>query len=424
MKVNLRLFPFLVLVIALGGCGRQVESNITTIRWCADPNPIRREQIAIFERENPDIKVNLDWATAGSEKVLVQIAGGNPPDIFMVYSLSNFISLIEKDALENLSPRCEKHGMDLEDFWPQVKPFIFFEGEAYGLPETLTPVVLFYNKRLFEEANVPYPTGEWDWDYLLEVARKLTKRDPSSGRYTQFGLLPGDLVLMIWQNGGDMFTPDGKRCIIDSPEALEAARVYYDLRYKYHVSPTPSEMESLRSQWGGFDVFATGRVAMIMTGRCATIELRKHKNLDWDIAPVPRGRRKLTTFGVHTNVIPKDAKHKEAAFKFLESLVSKEGELLVANYGEGIPSRKSVASSKEFLFNPEYPKEVNNQLYLDEMQNARLWYLFAFSPYLSPVETLKIWEQGVEKMMVSSQDPEEVLHSVAKRLNQLLAEGE
>ena len=422
MKIILKLFLSFFLAAIIGGCGRRTESNITTIRWCADPNPIRKEQIAVFERENPDIKVNLDWATAGSEKVLVQIAGGNPPDIFMVYSLANFVSLIEKGALEDLTPHCEKHDMDIDDFWPQVKPFIFYEDNVYGFPETLTPVVLFYNKRLFEEANVSYPTEEWNWDDLLDAAQKLTKEDQVSGRYAQFGLLPGDLVAMIWQNGGDMFTPDGKRCIIDSPEALEAARFYYDLRYKHHVSPTPSEMESLHSQWGGFSIFATGRVAMMMTGRVATIEFRKYKDLDWDIAHVPRGRRKLTTFGVHTNVIPKDAKHKEAAFKFLKSLVSKEGELLVANYGEGIPSRRSIASSQEFLFNPEYPKEIHNQIYLDEMQNARLWSLFAFSPYVSPIETLKIWEQGMGKMRMRSQNPEEILHNIAKRLNQLLTE--
>ncbi|MBT9147614.1 MAG: hypothetical protein DDT32_01376 [Syntrophomonadaceae bacterium] len=69
----------------LSSCAREGEKGVVTLRWVSDPNPLRKEQIARFEKANPGIKVNLDWGSQGMEKVLTQIAGGNPPDLFAIY---------------------------------------------------------------------------------------------------------------------------------------------------------------------------------------------------------------------------------------------------------------------------------------------------------------------------------------------------
>ena len=85
--------PVVLLVILslfLPGCSKKEEKGgkegVVTLRWVSDPNPLRKEQIARFERANPGIKVNIDLTMGGMalQKILTQVAGGNPPDLFDV----------------------------------------------------------------------------------------------------------------------------------------------------------------------------------------------------------------------------------------------------------------------------------------------------------------------------------------------------
>ena len=71
------------------------------------------------------------------------------------------------------------------------------------------------------------------------------------------------------------------------------------------------------------------------------------------------------------NAIPKNSKNIEEAVKFLMYQVSKENQLLIAKMGDGIPSRKSIGVSNEFLYDHEFPNEKNNKIYRDEMKYAR-----------------------------------------------------
>ncbi len=56
----------------------------TVIRWCVDPNPIRKEQIKLFEREHPKIDVINDPG-ADAQRLLTQLAGDVPPDVMALY---------------------------------------------------------------------------------------------------------------------------------------------------------------------------------------------------------------------------------------------------------------------------------------------------------------------------------------------------
>ena len=50
------------------------------------------------------------------------------------------------------------------------------DGSTYGIPVGFTTHCLFYNKDIFDEAGVEYPTEDWTWDDLQEAARRSLKR--------------------------------------------------------------------------------------------------------------------------------------------------------------------------------------------------------------------------------------------------------
>ena len=110
----------LILLIFLSGCAKQ-EKGVVTLRWVSDPNPIRKEQIALFEKTYPMIKVNLDWTSAGLEKILTQIAGGAAPDLIDIHSRATFNIFAEKGVLLDLTPYCKKYNVDLEDLTDDIR---------------------------------------------------------------------------------------------------------------------------------------------------------------------------------------------------------------------------------------------------------------------------------------------------------------
>ncbi len=53
-----------------------------------------------------------------------------------------------------------------------------------------------------------------------------------------------------------MYTPDGTRCTLDSPEAIAAVQFMQDLVFKYKVTPDLAAEETIAAAggWGGKSV--------------------------------------------------------------------------------------------------------------------------------------------------------------------------
>jgi len=47
--------------------------------------------------------------------------------------------------------------------------------------------MMFYNKKLFDQAGISYPSGDWTWEDFLAIAQKLTRDLDGDGATDQFG---------------------------------------------------------------------------------------------------------------------------------------------------------------------------------------------------------------------------------------------
>lgn len=431
MKPRVKILAlFIVLSVSfLSGCAKKGEKGIVTLRWVTDPNPLRQEQIARFEKVNPGIKINLDWTSGGTEKILVQTAGGNPPDLFDCYGPGQLRIFAKKGALLDVTDYCKRDKVNLKDIWPQCNGSIYYKDRVYAIPTNVGAVVLFYNKKLFDKEGIPYPDSTWTWDKFLEAAQRLTKIDPEKKRYVQFGTGFDWLDSFLpWQYGTSYYSKDGKKCICDSEKYKKAIKFMNDLRYKYHVTPTPSEMQSIASAqgWGQgeLNLFSAQSLAMFFCTRYAIISLRKMKDLEWGIAPVPylKGEKRVTYFGARSSVISSKSKHPEEAFKFLKFLLTKDYNETIAHGGDGCPAVISLCKSDFFLYDPAYPKETHNQVHIDAITDSRPEeFSLYFSEFEIEKERIKV-EEIVGKMWTGLQSPEETLDKVAQKMNSLIKE--
>jgi hypothetical protein len=123
----------------------------------------------------------------------------------------------------------------LEGFSPGALDALRVRGELHGVPLSAVPELLHYDPRLFDAAGVArphrHPPGAWTWDACLEAARRLTRDDADgNGAPDQYGLTGlASVETWIWQAGGEVLAPDGRRALVAEAPAIEAIAFYAQL---------------------------------------------------------------------------------------------------------------------------------------------------------------------------------------------------
>ena len=201
---------------------------------------------------------------------------------------------------------------NLDDYFPFILRTTMWDGKLYGLPWLAQPLILYYNKNLFDEAGLPYPDETWTWDTFLDVTEKLTKDIDGDGKNDQWGFTaetgwpPPEMF--VWQAGGELVTPDLKEVPIDTPEAIRGWEFWQSWIYD-DVHSVP---EAIIGERGFSEMFKSGHVAMFMGGASDDFESIKDIRVGYSVVPKgPVNRDNLVWTA--TTTIPVFTKHPEYA---------------------------------------------------------------------------------------------------------------
>lgn len=329
--------------------------------WAVD---VFEEAINDYNALNRNVTIthtSLPGSAAVNDQLLVRIAGGNPPDIAWVIA-AFAVSLANQGGLLALDPYMAAAGWDLSDpgygrFYDFAAQSFVLDGKLYGMPGSVNPFAIGYNKEMFQDAGLPTPLelaqeGKWTWDAFVESAKALTGGE---GADRVFGYAaawrPWLVAMRVWQNGGDFWNADKTATRIHEPEAVEALQWYFDLHLKHGVAP---EMVSTASHSG---LFQAGQVAMIdqgPAGRGAFMDLP----FTFELAPQPTKVRSVSWAGGGSLVMPVGQKHPEEAFKFIEYFFSEAGiSTMLRNGGPGTAVVGGMETA-DFLYSPPTNPEV------------------------------------------------------------------
>ncbi|MDI7275156.1 MAG: sugar ABC transporter substrate-binding protein [Anaerolineae bacterium] len=261
-----------------------------------------------FEEAHPGARVNKELMPAGQnyfERLQTVIAAGTAPDIYDMWE--GYVQPYAKNgALLQLDPFYEKDGrLKKEDMWPAALPPATWNGGLYAQMILLMagPVGLWYNRKLFDQAGVQYPTNDWDWNALREAALKLTRDTNGDGEPEEYGVtfetwfVPW--LYWIWSNGGDVFNADETACTLDDPKAYEPIQFWADLMIRDKVAPTSSTLQAMQ---GSANMFKTGQVAMYV-GNCWDLWGMKEaraQGLDWGCRMSPKANNGNRCYYEHT----------------------------------------------------------------------------------------------------------------------------
>ncbi len=304
-----------------------------------------------FRRAHPQIDFRVLHVTGKYEdKIKVMYVGKIAPDVIFMYptALPAWAELGTLMPLDEMLARDPAVGRS--DYFESMLRTFTYQGKLYGLPKDASVDLLYWNCEMFEACGVDPPEPTWGWGEYLEAARKLTRDTDGDGRIDQWGTSGWTWLPWIWQNGGRVVSPDGRRCTLDAPETIEGIQFWGDLVTRYKVAPTPTDLQDL-SPWR---LFSLGRVGMYHEMYPAVSILRDYAKFRWDIAHVPRGPAGRVSPAVGSALaITTQSRHPQAAWEFIKWMTGPDG--MAGLLSVEAPSCITLARSDAFLRQPGLP---------------------------------------------------------------------
>jgi multiple sugar transport system substrate-binding protein len=426
----LLLVPFALFTAACGGdddgggsSGGNASGDVSFMVF-GDPEEIAayREVIAAYENAQPDVNVKLIEASDRDDliaRLSTSFAGGTPPDLFLL-NYRFYGQFAARDVLEPVESRVDDSDVfEQEDFYDQAMDAFRFGGTLTCLPQNISSLVVYYNKDLLRQAGVAEPKEGWTWDDLVAAAKKLTKDSNGDGKAEVYGLgVEASLIRIapfVWSNGAELVDNEEKPTTfaLDTPEAKQAMKLFFELRGVHKVVPGEEEVEAEDDETR----FQNGRMAMVLSSRRSTPTFRTITKFDWDVAALPQHQEQAGILHADAYCMTKASDNKEAAWSFMEYALGPEGAPIVAKSGRTVPSLKEVAESDAFL-DPS-AKPANSKVFLDTI------------PVIQQVPSISTWPEIedaskpiLEEGLYGGESTSEVVRELKAKTDPLFARAE
>lgn len=336
------------------------KTEITIAGWGGNDvvvlNKLVNEVLA-DDLENAGLRVKYQAVEGDfSQFITNSLSAGTAPDAF-------YIDVVMANVLVG-SGKVAANTKQLDQVATHIIPSLnsafTLEGKQYGIAKDFNTIALQYNKDIFDDAEVAYPTNQDSWEdlrkKLLDVKDALADEVsgicvmPDYARFAPFALATG-------------WTPfNGQRKTVLDENFERAFNFYTGLVTEDKVGILATD---LGQGWGG-GCFGTEKTAIALEGNWISGYLRdKAPNLPYGTTLIPKdpvsGERGNLLFTVAWGVNA-DGKNIEATQKAVEILTSQKAQEWVLESGLALPSREALGES-EFFTQQKAENELAKQVF-------------------------------------------------------------
>jgi multiple sugar transport system substrate-binding protein len=410
------LVATVALAVSVGAAfAKQVHSGSTKtvsvgyFSFSADPDHLNtlKALIQIFEKKHPNIRITMQTAPYAQyfTKLQTLIAGGQAPDTFELDG-GSFFGYATSGTLLNLSRAAKADpSFNAGLFYPKAYAAFALGKTQYGLPESFSDVLLFYNKDLFKAAGVPFPTARWTWKDELAAAKKLT--NAGKGVWGDFQPIQFyEFYKVLAQNGGSFFNANKTKATFDSPKGIAAAN--WLLTKPGTVMPKPDQMGGLADD----AMFKLGKFAMWHNGIWQFTAM-KDAPFQWDVVVEPAGKVKANHFFADAVVASAKTSHPKEAWAWLK-FISASHDSVKARVGSSweLPPVKDKAAFAAYV---SQRPPANRQAVLDALNNPVLTPTIKAQSQMQDIVSNALQKAELGQMPVAT-----ALHQAAAQVTQLL----
>ena len=310
--------------------------------WDRNQLPAEQEIAKRFEQANPDIKIEIELTPSAQYFVKLDsaAAGGVAPDIFWI-NMPYFVQYAKNGIMEPLAPYIKDSGLKLDDVVASSVKAYQYDGQQMAIPRDVDSIAVWYNKKLFDQAGVSYPTSDWSWDDLKNKATAL-----KSGLKGAAFPLVMDLSIdgqdsymnLLFQNGNHIVPKDGQPTDIANDKSIW---VYQQLQgmMKDGLMPSAQQMSEVKTE----NIFQSNRAAMVYAGSWLAAPFANNSLINDHIGVVMMPKIERQSGVAHSLAFAMSAKsaHKQAAWKYIAFMSSEASQAELAKVV--IPANKTAA---------------------------------------------------------------------------------
>lgn len=245
-----------------GNSGGGSASSLTINIWDANQQAGLQEICDDWTAESGvTVKVEvIDWDNYWT-LLEAGASGGQMPDVFWMHSDYAQIYM-ENDVLLDLTQYIADDGVDMSQYYEGITAiYTRDDGNIYAVPKDHDTIALLYNKALFDEAGVEYPTNDWTYEDMYEAAKAITENtaDDTYGVAMNTSNDQDGWYNYVYAYGGNVVNAEKTDTAIDSAESKEAM----EMVRKMLTVATP---QAVVAESGTDSLFMSGKVAMITQG--------------------------------------------------------------------------------------------------------------------------------------------------------------
>ncbi|MEK8024066.1 MAG: ABC transporter substrate-binding protein [Candidatus Hydrogenedentota bacterium] len=336
-----------VVFLVTVSCGRNLDERSEDGRivlhywekWTGFEGDAMKAVVDDYNKSQDRVFVKMSTVSGIDRKLLVAVAGGDPPDIAGIWSWAvNIYS--DKGAIMPITERLAAVGIKRENYVPVFWDLCSHRGKTWALPSTVATVALHINRRLLREAGIDpnYPpktiaelNAMNDTLTIYELSNgerksynQLGGKPPADAKIIQMGFLPFEPGWFDWAWGhwfhGQLW--NGKDKITSAHVGNVAAMKWYQYIMRRYG---PDQIELFFNGFRGnfatsTNAFFCGKIAMVMQGVWMYNFIDKYSSgMDWAAAPIPSvdGEGPVTIVECDVLAIPTGCRHPEEAFEFI-----------------------------------------------------------------------------------------------------------
>jgi len=380
-----------------------------------DEEDYMKKIVEAFNAQNSSIEVKLNTisndANEYNTKMMTNLTGGTQVDIYSINGTASLGLYSSKHQLVDLGESIKAANLDVGAYGPSYQDIIevLTDGTYYALPYRTSQYALFYNKKLFDEANIPYPE-QMTWNEYAELAKQLTKGEGADkqwgGYYADWMIAP----LGALQTGTTILDDD----LSEVGKWMDyVSKLFYE--DQSHMSYKQMKAESI--DW--IKQFESGNIAMLVNGEW-TINMLKgdiasgKTDIEFDMAPLPLPEGvsdQITVGGVSTFVgINPKSKNTDAAFEFVQFLAGEQGGNTIAE-SSVLPAYSSDSTKAAFL----KATEISGSGYFFEANTV-----VENQPIAQIDEINRVYSEELDLFQFQEQDSATAISNFAKQRDSLL----
>lgn len=401
----------------------EASGDVTTLNWALwdiASTVYYQALIDAFEAEHPDIKINMvDLGSTDYSTVLgTQLSGsGSDFDVVTIKDVPGYVTLVSKGVLEPLDDLISQDGVDLSKY-NGITDQVTVDGKLYELPFRSDIWVLYYNKDVFDNAGVAYPTNDMTWDEYDALARSVTDTTPGAEVYgAHYHTWRSTIQLM-----GIL---DGQHSAIDGE--YEWTKPYYEMVLAEQKDGVCQDYATLKTQGLHYsDAFAQGNVGMLNMGswfistliqKIQSGEYTECSNWGMVKYPHAEGVEPGSTLATITALsIPTSAPHKDEAWEFVKFVTGEEGAQVLADTGN-IPAMTNDAIVDAIASMDGFPQDDTSK---EALVTSHTYLEMGTSSKSSEIET--VLNEQHDLIMTESESVDDGIAAMDEGVQAVLAE--